>query len=527
MEVKTSKIIDFWVYWNRLVKLTYPSYRPKDCMATCTNWNEQSKLKIYEGKIFEFPIIINKKSRQKEEVNEKSIDISNSKLKEEIEERLEWQIWSLQIDLEKNLQWLYWSRTFCFDWLIWWIYTNSTCPNWRIVLRKDQIRPNNELRRFIGMMEDKRNKSMNVLCKTHNVECSFIWESCDILIWNKCIVQQSHKDHNVAEIEDSINDLISKTTEDLSNNESELRLKKEATNSALFLEQTNNNIFETILSCISQSIDNIGKEFKEKMKPLTETRIKYEKSITEFETNEELFNLFKNTKDVNLIEKVSKSFKEVKWIKKEHENFQSKIYEEIKHSEALKIKNWNWNWFSIHVSKLFSWNKEEIKLSNNSYISITFLNEKLDNEADILINSNDMSASQIYWSLVLEENIFCSFSKRAIKKVSVSPDPVKYGKLKLKMKPDVYKDSDTANFWFLLWECDKDFNSNIIKIEEHIVDRIAHELKDKENKQAESSSEEERIAEDDMYKGEFLSNADPINLNLYKSYSIFDFIDSD
>ena len=154
---KTSEIIDFWAFWGRLAKLTYPSENPVGWKATWTIWKEQFPKDKYTGKIFGFQIDIDdkKKRERKEENKELNYNTMGAGWKESDDEDYEWQIWSLKIDLDKNLQCLSWSQTFCFDWLVNWIYRNSTWPNWRKNLDKEQIRPNTEIKRQVLKVDRK------------------------------------------------------------------------------------------------------------------------------------------------------------------------------------------------------------------------------------------------------------------------------------------------------------------------------------------------------------------------------------
>ena len=66
MGKKTSKIIDFWVYWGKLARLTYPSNISGSCNATWTHWKRTFPKENYQAKIFGFSINIddNKKKRE-------------------------------------------------------------------------------------------------------------------------------------------------------------------------------------------------------------------------------------------------------------------------------------------------------------------------------------------------------------------------------------------------------------------------------------------------------------------------------
>ena len=118
--------------------------------------------------------------------------------------------------MDKNLKCLYWSQTFCFDWLINWIFMNSSCPIWEKELTKENIRPNWELIKMIGKLTIRSNKAKKMAWRIHNAEWILYWDKWDLLIWNKWIINQNHKDHKITEIEDTIKELQEKAKIEMS-----------------------------------------------------------------------------------------------------------------------------------------------------------------------------------------------------------------------------------------------------------------------------------------------------------------------
>ena len=51
------------------------------------------------------------------------------------------------------------------------------------------------------------NKTKKMAWGIHNAEWILYWDKWDLLIWNKWIINQNHKDHKITEIEDTIKNL--------------------------------------------------------------------------------------------------------------------------------------------------------------------------------------------------------------------------------------------------------------------------------------------------------------------------------
>ena len=204
MKNKLSFIFDFWVYCRKLVKLTYPNNKPENWKVTWAIWNEESLLRKYDGKLFGFEIKDSEKKKREEKEKRKNNEKTFDELKWMKESKIEFecQIWSLQIDIDKNLQCLAWSQTFWFDWLISWMFNNSTCPNWRWELTKEQIRPNTEIKRQIREFNNKNQAYPT--CNEHKLNWEVYWTVWNSFVWAKWIASNVHKHHEFIETKGEI-----------------------------------------------------------------------------------------------------------------------------------------------------------------------------------------------------------------------------------------------------------------------------------------------------------------------------------
>ena len=491
MEVKTLEIIDFWVHCCRLTKLTYPDNKQNDCMATWTNWTEQFLRNRYEGKIFGFPIAINKKKReQKEEDKHHSIDIGNERINSEVEENLEWQICSLQIDLDKNLQCLSWSRTFCFDWLIDWIYRKSTCPNWREILNQQKIRPNKELKKFIGMMKMKPNKERNALCKIHNTECTFYWNKWCILICNKCIIVEDHNGHNKSEIEESIVHLRKKTIDELSFINSNLYLRQYELRKAKFCNQANKIILEGVIKRFYRSVAKFEKEIKENYKKFNDARKGLLSYNINFDQERKELELLKSFENADLIEKVSKSLSKVEEIKNKNQTILKQFYYEIKQSDILISPNIFWRKLKISVEDGFWVSYSSIKVWDTNLI-LYIEKKKANNFVSVLISFEDKDNSQMLCKIELDENIFWALNQNQVYKIYSNNDKVEIGKFNLKKGVNNWNMIDNITTELFIWRLDKETYTHINKIEEKAIKSIMNDIKERSDNLYISSSEDE------------------------------------
>ena len=450
MEGNISEIIDFWIYWNRLVKLKYPSDKPNNWMATWTHWNETSLLKKYEGKVFDFPINISKKNKreQKEETKNRISNINDINLQEEVKEILEWQIWSLQIDLDKNLQCLSWSRTFWVDCLINWIYRKSDCPNWREELNLHRIRPNKELRKFIEAWESNYLKSNKILCDKHNEECTFIWETCKDLIWKTWTRNQNHRNHIILIESETSKCLKEWRLPHISHREFALDERQYNINKIEWMEQMNDNIFDKVFKAIDWSINSLKNEYnKEKIiRRIIKDKLFNQESVKDL-TVKELQKQFDEANIKGFKKQMIKSDKESNDIRENVNKSAETYFKEIRMFPLFRVPDPIEYDFSFELSHLHQ-NVDEIILINDKEENFKiFLKLK---DMTIYVKFSEIETAR-NWKLELKDNELWTLSENNIKAFKPHKNQIYLGKLNININKEIEVKDITLNFWFLEW----------------------------------------------------------------------------
>ena len=521
MVKKTSKIIDFWVYWGKLARLTYPSNISGSCIATWTHWKRTFPKENYQGKIFGFPISIddNKKKREcKEERKERSSNRVDGGLGDEAKEDLEWQIWSIKIDLDKNLQCLYWSQTFCFDWLINWIFKNSSCPNWEKELTKENIRPNWELKKMIGKLAIRSNKTKKMAWRIHNAEWILYWDTWDLLIWKKWIINLNHKDHKITEIEDTIKELQEKAKIEMTYLDN-IKDRLNYIMDLIFCCEININIFDRAIKHLNKLIENFNTMIEDKQSSLGNISkkllldFKYDNVIEK----KELLEKFTKSKSNNLIEQVSRLVKELWITKNENERLIEISKNKIDQSGIGVLQNITGDNFTFPTSGFLEIKKIKYR-GYHSNIDLVFDRQLYSNNINILASYKDEGDSQQFCQIIIDNNIIWNIFDNKMSKINSNREAVNIGTLKLKEGIINCNADDEIDLKLMSWKFDKDACLSIKKLEKSLFDIIIKDVKEYAERPYDYSSdehEEQRVGGEEQTKGneEGNKNTEVLDIN--------------
>ena len=497
MEKSLLYIVDFWIYWSQLAKLTCQQINTDDWKVTWTLWSAESPFLKYEKTIFGFPINIqnNKRKREKkEEEKAKNLENSNSLINEQLKVNLEWQIWNSQVDSEKNLQWLFWSKNFCFDCLINWLYLKQTCPNCSKKLCQQNIRPNKDLITFIALLNSELHNKRKSLCIKHDSDGIMYWNTCSKPIWAKCIISKKHNKHEIFEIEDIIKNLKKRMTSALFDNKSALERRQNKTVKAIFFKQINGIILDGIFSRFDRSLIKFKTNLKNKLKLLHDIVKKLKSAnISIDQEKEDLFKSFKETSDLNLVGKVNQSLNEIIKEREENDILLEQYNQEIDKSAIKITDDIDWKIFFFSASDLFQ--VKETTVSDSS-IWLTLHKEKADSDAKLYANFDEEGYSQMFFKAWLDENNFWYLQDDNTKRISSNSDSIEIGTLKLKdYKLDI-QENDKIKITLFHWKFDENICSQVHKMEEQTLEFLTKDMKERANNQYKSSSDEEEESDE-------------------------------
>ena len=469
--MEKKAIIDFWKKWSKLSYLR-PIWRKTRFNAKCDKWKCELAMDQYDGKIFgiEINAIEARKRDQKEKEKEQEKRIEALKWKEEIVMNLECQIWNSCADLDINLQCIGWMKTFWFDCLAKWILEQSTCPNWRKELTRDNIRPNKEWKRFINILETEPEKP---LWEVHQKEWKLYWTEWFSYIWCKWMNNKTHLDHNIVYNEDLYKEILMKAKNELVENESVIKWLQESKKKEEIQKELNSKIFNKAIVSIDNQLFGAKNQLKKDFVNHSKLNIDLLRSgSNELNLIEGTIKRYQDTNDWNLIYKISKTLisnKDLrngskKYLENPHEI--SQRYDFLVYEEPISYI------FSFWASTLKENKDFTISLDGNPNVDIVVLKETEEKYTSIGAKIKGDTEFKWYAKLELDINSFWYLRNNQINYIYSDDEPENFSSLKLKVAKNELSEKSKLNFKLYLFKINNKIETAISKTQEYLFGLI-------------------------------------------------------
>ena len=259
------------------------------------------------------------------------------------------------------------------------------------------------------------------------------------------------------------------------------------------------------LNKLHESITNFEEDVNLKRKTFNNTKNNQMCSNNDaYRENEDILKEFNDSKEKSQLNKVWKSLNEIKSLKKENQLLERTLYNEMMKKDIFDFSHLPFH-ILIHGKASHIFKAEKIVNLKGLPIQITFRKNDKDNDTSILIVLNEKDIYRAFFKIDLFENTFCFLTNNKVCMVFSNSDPLEIGRLEIKKGANHFQSYDMITFNLSYLKIDKNYISQIDKIEELGFKRIINDMRNSpniqfDNRLEEWSGEKDELNEDTSIK---------------------------